>query len=453
MTKYKFSDIFSFESKSKLKAGDGLVDGLFPFYTSSFNVTKRTDIASYDKGSLVFGTGGKASVHFANERFSTSSDCLVATIKDSRVINPKYVYYYLVGNIHVLEQGFKGAGLQHISKKYIEEINIPALPLDVQNKIVLILDRVSLLISHRQEGIKLLDELVISKFIDMFGDPITNKRSWSIRNLGEVATLQRGKFSARPRNDPTYFNGKYPFIQTGDISNSNHRLDSYTQTLNEKGISVSKEFTSGTIVIAIVGATIGATSILMIDTYATDSMIGISTKDGIINNVFLEMLLRFYRPVLKDRAPEGDKPNINLKILEPLQIIQPPIELQENFEFIYSEIEKTKKSLRLSSDNLNELFFSIIDKSFTGRLNVDVSVEVDSILESIEFHCNSSLLNPLVSDVTYLNNFVDRVNDKGFESVKLYEIAKNIAFYLLKNDEFIEQRYDETSKELRLFLK
>lgn len=72
--------------------------------------------------------------------------------------------------------------------------------------------------------------------------------------------MERGRFSPRPRNDPKYFNGEYPFIQTGDISSSNHRLSEYKQTLNEQGIKVSKKFCVGTIVMAIVGATIGSNS-------------------------------------------------------------------------------------------------------------------------------------------------------------------------------------------------
>ncbi|MBK6363986.1 MAG: restriction endonuclease subunit S [Saprospiraceae bacterium] len=114
----------------------------------------------------------------------------------------------------------------------------------------------------------------------------SNTQNWDIELLGDIANLERGRFSPRPRNDPSYFGGKHPFIQTGDINNSHYRLKIYTQTLNEKGIKVSKKFNVGDIVIAIVGATIGATSILQIDAYATDSIIAIKST-GKTNNVFL----------------------------------------------------------------------------------------------------------------------------------------------------------------------
>ena len=123
---YKFADVFEFQKKSKIKAGDGKESGRFPFYTSSSELSKYVDNALFDEESLVFGTGGKASVHFADGKFSVSTDCLVAQVKDEKKIVPKFYYYYLKGNIRILEKGFKGAGLKHISKSFISDIELPA---------------------------------------------------------------------------------------------------------------------------------------------------------------------------------------------------------------------------------------------------------------------------------------------------------------------------------------
>ena len=104
--------------------------------------------------------------------------------------------------------------------------------------------------------------------------------------MDQISKLERGRFSPRSRNDPSYYGGIYPFIQTGDISNSNYRLNEYNQTLNDRGIKVSKQFRKGVIVIAIVGAAIGATAILEIEVYATDSIIGIIPNE--------KKLIRFF---------------------------------------------------------------------------------------------------------------------------------------------------------------
>jgi len=77
--------------------------------------------------------------------------------------------------------------------------------------------------------------------------------------IGNYAQLSRGRFSIRPRNNPQYYTGSYPFIQIGDLPKEGGYVNEHKQTLNEKGLKVSKEFEKDTIAIAIVGATIGNT--------------------------------------------------------------------------------------------------------------------------------------------------------------------------------------------------
>ena len=330
----KFDDLFRFAKKSKIKAGDGLKEGIYPFYTSSATLSKRIDVFQEVRISLIFGTGGQASVHYVDEQFSTSTDCIVAYKKEDKDFNEKFVFYYLFGNIHILERGFKGAGLKHISKKYIQNLDIPILPIKTQNRIVALLDKVNALVQKREESITQLDELLRAQFLDMFGDPILNTKNWDISKLSEICNLERGRFSPRPRNDPSYFNGEYPFIQTGDISNSNFRLSEYTQTLNSKGI------------------------------------IGIAPKDNLCNNYFIEMVLRFYKEYLIDKAPSAARANINLKILNKLDIISPSLEAQNDYEAFNNKIESQKESLIQSKTELNHLYNSLLQDAFKGKIEV-----------------------------------------------------------------------------------
>jgi type I restriction enzyme S subunit len=109
MSTKKFNEIFRFAPKSKIKAGEGLEEGRFPFYTSSPLLSKFINRIQHEDEALIFGTGGSASVHYSDKPFSTSTDCIVAIGKDKN-FNTKFIYYYLFGNLHILERGFKGAG-------------------------------------------------------------------------------------------------------------------------------------------------------------------------------------------------------------------------------------------------------------------------------------------------------------------------------------------------------
>lgn len=450
----KFSTLFKYAPKSQLKASDGGDEGNFSFYTSSSIVSKRTNKAQYFDESLIFGNGGAANIHYASEPFGTTSHCFVAVPKTTE-INPKYVYYYLLGNIHLLERGFKGAGLKNISSKYIENLDIPIFSIETQNKIVSVLDKASALISRREQTLQLLDELLRAKFLEMFGDPISNNRKWQTENLGSIAKLERGRFSPRPRNDPSYFGGEYPFVQTGDVNSSKYRLGNYTQTLNEKGIKVSKKFNVGDILIAIVGATIGATTILEIDTYAPDSIIGIKSIEK-TNNVFLEMLLRFYRQFLLDTAPEAARANINLSILDRLSIIIPPIELQEKYVDIDKKIEVGKSKLYDSIHQIEELYQSLVQKAFNGELNFNIDFELDALIREIDLQKKENNLSKIGGDIAYLQRLVDKLNAQEFKEKDLYDKAKHAAFQLMavkEEEKKLTQEYNEKTESIELTLK
>ena len=91
----KFKDIFAFAPKSKIKAGEGLEKGRFPFYTSSAIQNKWIDTEQHFDEALIFGTGGSANIHYESQPFSTSTDCFV-TITTRKDVNTKYVYYFIL---------------------------------------------------------------------------------------------------------------------------------------------------------------------------------------------------------------------------------------------------------------------------------------------------------------------------------------------------------------------
>src|SRR5690606_10183296 len=132
MKEVKFKELFDYQKKSKIKAGDGLSlsEGKYPFFTSSNTLSKSLNEFLFTKTSLIFGTGGVPSVHFCEAEFAVSTDCLVAQPKEDVEICVKYFYYFFIQNdLRILADGFKGAGLKHISRKYIDEIKIPLPPL------------------------------------------------------------------------------------------------------------------------------------------------------------------------------------------------------------------------------------------------------------------------------------------------------------------------------------
>ncbi len=154
-----------------------------------------------------------------------------------------------------------------------------------------------------------------------------NSGEWEERKLGTVCEIQRGKFSHRPRNDPRFFGGQYPFIQTGDVVRSGGRAVTGSQSLNEDGLAVSKLF-KPTIVLITIAANIGDTGLLQTEGCFTDSVAGLIPKREVIP-VFLELVMRGQKDYLNKVATTGAQKNINNEILREVSILLPSIPEQK----------------------------------------------------------------------------------------------------------------------------
>ena len=135
---------------------------------------------------------------------------------------------------------------------------------------------------------------------------IANNTTYPVRKLSEVAFLQRGKFSHRPRNDERFYNGEYPFIQTGDIVKASQNNDTiiFTQTLNKLGLSVSKLFQPDILIITI-AANIGDTAILTYPACFPDSLVTITPKISEVSVRYLNVYFKYVKDYLVNLAPQS----------------------------------------------------------------------------------------------------------------------------------------------------
>ena len=166
---------------------------------------------------------------------------------------------------------------------------------------------------------------------------------WKVLELGEIAKLERGKFSARPRNDPKFFGGKIPFIQTGDVTQSDGKITSYSQTLNEEGLSVSKLFPKKTLFFTI-AANIGDMGIASFATACPDSLIAILPR-SYIDKGWIFYALRFRKGEFEDLATQNAQLNINLEKLNPYRLAVPPLSEQRVIAQTLSDVDALIASL------------------------------------------------------------------------------------------------------------
>lgn len=165
--------------------------------------------------------------------------------------------------------------------------------------------------------------------------------------------MKRGKSKHRPRNDPILLGGKYPLIQTGDVTNSNTYIKSYTSTYSEEGLKQSKMWKKGTLCITI-AANIAESAILTFDACFPDSVVGF-TPNGEVISLFIHYWLSFLQPILEENAPAVAQKNLNVATLEKVGVIVPPLELQNQFASFVQEIDKSRLHEHLSIEYIKLL--------------------------------------------------------------------------------------------------
>ena len=262
-----------------------------------------------------------------------------------------------------------------IRPHHVLEYQIPLPPLDEQRRVVARIEELVARVEEarglRSEAIKETEALITAALTKTFDQHIETQR-WSRKPLRQAAEIARGKFTHRPRNDPRFYGGDIPFIQIGDISNSNRYIQKFSQTLNDEGLKISRLFPKDTIVIAITGATIGVTGILTFDSCFPDSIVGIVPHQDITTSDYIYWAMEYCKQSAIAEATQSTQPNINLKNLEKLTIPIPSISEQyqivAHLDDLQAKVDTLKKLQSETEAELNALLPSILDKAFKGEL-------------------------------------------------------------------------------------
>ncbi|WP_249028580.1 restriction endonuclease subunit S [Tannockella kyphosi] len=266
-------------------------------------------------------------------------------------IDIRYLFYAILKMN--LSKYFSGATIPHIYFKDYRNENVWLPPIKVQKQIADELDKITGLIEKRKEQLEKLDVLVKSRFIEMFGDPVMNPKRWEINNLGDLGELNRGVSKQRPRNDPQLLNGAYPLIQTGEVANAKLYVSRYTKTYSELGVKQSKMWNEGTLCIT-VAANIAKTAIIKFDACFPDSIVGFEAGEK-TGEIFIHYWFSFFQEILETKAPESAQKNINLEILKELEVIVPPLKLQNLFTTYVAKTVELKEEVSKSLENLEML--------------------------------------------------------------------------------------------------
>ncbi|NWK74807.1 restriction endonuclease subunit S [Acinetobacter sp. SwsAc6] len=304
----------------------------------------------------------------------------------------KYYYYLLTASRNQLEHLATGNVVKILNSERLGSLWLPLLSSQNEaRQIVHFLDYETAKIDHLIEKQKQLIELlkekrqaVISHAVTKGLDPNVPMKDSGVEWLGEVpehwivksyrlaSRIYRGKFGHRPRNDPAFYDGDYPFIQTGDVARAGKYITSYSQTLNEKGKEVSQLFPKGTLMMAI-AANIGDIAILGFEAYAPDSVVGFKPN----NHIDLEFLRYSFiaaLPALEQTSTQSTQANLNVERIGAVKGTFPSLQEQcEIVGYLDNLLEQYRNLVKIAENAIflmQERRTALISAAVTGKIDV-----------------------------------------------------------------------------------
>ena len=332
-------------------------------------INQRSEVSNGDIIMPMIGTIGNPVIIDTDKKFAIKNVALFKLANNETILS-KYFYYILKTQDikRQLESNKRGGTQNFVSLKNIRDLKIPLIDILEQKKIVEILDKAQQLIDKRKKQIESLDELVKSKFIGMFGDPITNPKGWNTCELREgIKEIKYG--TSTP---PVFSEEGIPFVRATNIKAGRIIENDMKYISEEEAKKIEKcKLALGDTIIVRSGANTGDNAFVSeeyVGAYGGyDIIVKLNEK---INYIFLNAILNsVYRDIIiQPLTRRAGQPHLNSEQIQSLVIFMPPIELQNQFADFVKQVDKLKFEMEKSLKELEDNFNSLMQKAFKGEL-------------------------------------------------------------------------------------
>ena len=278
--------------------------------------------------------------------------------------NPEYFCYYSQSDkakMYIANNTKKSVNQASITATAIKNMPIPNASLDSQSSVVFKLNKLQKIIDSNNLQLIILDELVKSRFVEMFGDPIKNSFLLPIVSLETLGKWNSG--GTPSRSNPEYFNGDVNWYSAGEL-NSLYLYDS-NEKLTKDAIeeSSAKLFKSGSMLIGMYDTAAFKMGILTMDSSSNQACACIE-PNGKINIVWLYYELQIMKDHFLSQRRGVRQKNLNLGMIKSFKIPLADIEKQNQFACFVVQIEKTKSVVKQSIEKLETLKKSLMQEYF-----------------------------------------------------------------------------------------
>lgn len=276
-----------------------------------------------------------------------SNEAIMA-FKDKHVINiiPEYIFY-LFKYKNWEECSNKAVMGKTLNKATLSEIEVEICSIEKQRQIVNILDKIMSAVDGRKQELQLLDELIKARFVEMFGDPVSNPYGYDKVALSDLADIKIGPFGSLLHKED-YIDGGHPLLNPSHIVDGKVSPDDKLTISDEKYEELSAyQLKAGDVVMGRRGE-MGRCAVVPEDGFlcGTGSML-IRTK-GEVTADYIQKIISFpsFKKTIEDMAVGQTMPNLNVPIVSGFQIIKPPMEVQDRYYAFAEQVNKSKVTVQ-----------------------------------------------------------------------------------------------------------
>lgn len=318
----------------------------------------------------------------------TTESCIGRGLSAIRVNKRSYyefVYYYLKENESQITKLGVGSTFPAITQKDLAAIKIPLFLIETQIRVAKLLSEAEELIEERKKSIDLLNKLLKNKYLEIFGDPVSNNKNW------EKSPISKYSSSIVPgRDKPKSFTGQIPWVTTSDLDNLGFvekSIDNIGLTVSEITEVKAKIIPQNSVIVTCVGD-LGKVSINKKEIVINQQLHAYQCNEN-INSIFTMYSLSFQKDYMYRMATTTTVPYMNKTACNSIPIIIPPLSLQNQFATIVEEVESIKKDYKQSLSELENLYGSLSQRAFKGELDLS---RLD-ITEELKAHESITLQN------------------------------------------------------------
>ena len=363
--KVKLGDLTKIRT-GKLDANASSPNGKYPFFTCS-KEPLRINSHSYDCECVLVAGNGDLNVKYYNGKFDAYQRTYIIEDNGSNQLYMPYLYYFMEGYVEELRKLSIGGVIKYIKLGNLTEALIELPKIEDQRTIVDILNKSKRILSYHQQQLQKLDDLVKARFVELFGDPISNPMNWNKRTLKEVCTKL---------NDGTHFSpesfsmGDYKYITAKNIKASGFDFSNitYVPEAVHRPIFERCNPEQGDVLYIKDGATTGIAIVNTLKEEFTllSSVALLKQNRNVINGYFLAALLNNADMYSDIRNNMGGAAITRLTIakLNAVKVIVPPLDLQNRFAAFVEQVDKSKVAVQKSLDEAQLLFDSLMQQYF-----------------------------------------------------------------------------------------